>query len=200
MTGALSRNGNGERELVRRAQGGDPAAFNEIYALHYTPIYRLCFRMTGNDADAEDFTQETFLSVWKGIKSFQGKSALGSWIHRIAINVVLMKLRKKSVKGQVSIDELLEHGGSVLQGALAAPDRHLDLSVDRLAVNRVLFQLSSFERLVICLCDVEGYHQQEVALMLDITIPALKSRLSRGRRHLRSLLGVLPKPAAAVLA
>ena len=84
-----------EREIIRRAQQGDAAAFERIYQLHCRRIYALCLRMVGNLTEAEDLTQEAFLRVFRKIQTFRGESAFSTWLHRLAFNVVLMHLRKK---------------------------------------------------------------------------------------------------------
>ena len=85
-----------EAEAIRLAQQGDAAAFERLYRLHSRRVYSLCLRMVGNTAEAEDLTQEAFLQLFRKIATFRGESAFSTWLHRLAVNVVLMKLRKKS--------------------------------------------------------------------------------------------------------
>ena len=94
-------------ELLERAQAGDHVAFAEIYSLHKRRIYSLCLRMLGNPAEAEDLTQEAFLQLHRKIGTFRGESAFSTWLHRLAINVVLMRLRKKGLQ-LISLDEAME--------------------------------------------------------------------------------------------
>ena len=94
-------------ELLERAQAGDHRAFAEIYSLHKRRIYSLCLRMLGNAAEAEDLTQEAFLQLHRKIGTFRGESAFSTWLHRLAINVVLMRLRKKGLQ-LISLDEAME--------------------------------------------------------------------------------------------
>src|SRR4030088_1175903 len=86
-----------EREVIRRAQLGDAAAFECIYRLHSARVYALCSRMLGNRTEAEDLTQEAFLGVLRKIRTFRGEAAFSTWLHRIAVNLVLMRLRKKAL-------------------------------------------------------------------------------------------------------
>jgi len=86
-----------EKEAIPRAQNGDSDAFERIYKLHSRRVYSLCLRMIGNAAEAEDLTQEAFLAVFRKIRTFRGESAFSTWLHRIAANLVLMRLRKKTI-------------------------------------------------------------------------------------------------------
>src|ERR1700722_14576960 len=85
-----------ESEAIRLAQSGDAVAFERLYQLHNRRVYSLCLRMVGNTAEAEDLTQEAFLQLFRKVATFRGESAFSTWLHRLAVNVVLMKLRKKS--------------------------------------------------------------------------------------------------------
>src|ERR1035438_4363206 len=97
----------GEADLLAQAQAGDHRAFAQLYSLHKKRIYSLCMRMVGNTAEAEDMTQETFLQLHRKIDTFRGDSAFSTWLHRLAINVVLMHLRKKGLS-LISMDEAME--------------------------------------------------------------------------------------------
>lgn len=94
-------------DVLARAQAGDHQAFAQLYSLHKRRIYSLCLRMVGNIAEAEDLTQEAFLQLHRKIATFRGDSAFSTWLHRLAINVVLMQLRKKGL-ALVSLDEAME--------------------------------------------------------------------------------------------
>ncbi len=96
-----------DADVLARAQAGDHQAFAQLYALHKRRIYSLCLRMVGNVAEAEDLTQEAFLQLHRKIATFRGDSAFSTWLHRLAINVVLMQLRKKGLS-LISLDEAME--------------------------------------------------------------------------------------------
>jgi len=96
-----------ESESIRLAQRGDAAAFERLYQQHSRRVYSLCLRMVGNTAEAEDLTQEAFLQLFRKISTFRGESAFSTWLHRLAVNVVLMKLRKKSGK-ETSLEQVTE--------------------------------------------------------------------------------------------
>ena len=97
----------GEAEAIAKAQAGDAQAFETLYSLHKRRVYSLCLRMLGNVAEAEDLTQEAFLQLFRKIGTFRGDSAFSTWLHRLAVNVVLMHLRKKGLP-QISLEEALE--------------------------------------------------------------------------------------------
>jgi len=178
-----------EREDIALAQQGDPLAFERIYRLHSARVYALCLRMVGNTAEAEDLTQEAFLMVLRKIRTFRGESAFSTWLHRIVVNLVLMRLRKKT-----SLETSLGQSGeqdsdrSHPPDELAAADLFLTGSLDRLHLERALKQLHPFQRLVVVLHDIQGYKHTEIAKMLDWSIGNSKSRLHRARARLRKLL------------
>src|SRR6516162_11689882 len=86
----------GEAEAIERAKAGDAEAFSRLYALHKRRVYTLCLRMLGNVSEAEDMTQEAFLHLFRKINSFRGESAFSTWLHRLTVNLVLMRLRRKA--------------------------------------------------------------------------------------------------------
>jgi RNA polymerase sigma-70 factor (ECF subfamily) len=178
-----------ERENISLAQQGDPLAFERIYRLHSARVYALCLRMVGNTAEAEDLTQEAFLMVLRKIRTFRGESALSTWLHRIAVNLVLMRLRKKSSL-ETSLGPTSEQDGerSCLPEEFAAADLFLAGSLDRLNLERALEQLHPCQRVVVVLHDIQGYKHTEIAKLLDWSIGNSKSRLHRARARLRKLL------------
>lgn len=185
-------------EIVLRAQSGDTEAFAELYALYRMKIYRLCFKMTRNDADAEDLTQETFVKVLRRIGSFNGESQFSTWLSRIAINVTLMKFRRKDSKKHESIDELIETDSGALQRHIAVTDAHQAFAVERIAFKRALAQMSAEDRTILYLRDVEGYQCWEIARMLEITVAATKSRILRARKEVLFLLDIKEDPLKAL--
>jgi RNA polymerase sigma-70 factor (ECF subfamily) len=178
-----------EKEAIDRAQRGDAAAFARIYQLHSAQVYGLCLRMVGNSAEAEDLAQETFLVVLRKIRTFRGESAFSTWLHRITINIVLMRLRRKtSLESPLEENEERESDRPVLCEKFASTDLLLAGSLDRLNLERAMAQLSPFQKLVVILHDIQGYKHTEIAKMLDWSIGNSKSRLHRARARLRTLL------------
>ena len=107
QSSSAARPDSADGDVLARAQAGDHHAFAQLYALHKRRIYSLCLRMVGNVAEAEDLTQEAFLQLHRKIATFRGDSAFSTWLHRLAINVVLMQLRKKGLS-LISLDEAME--------------------------------------------------------------------------------------------
>ena len=180
-------------ELLERAKAGDHHAFAELYSQHKRRIYSLCLRMVGNVAEAEDLTQEAFLQLHRKIATFRGDSAFSTWLHRLAINVVLMHLRRKGLS-LISLDEAMEPAPDEGPGrSFGAPDLRLTGSIDRLALQRAIDDLPAGYRLIFVLHDIEGYEHNEIAAMLDCSIGNSKSQLHKARLKLREALRTHPQ-------
>ncbi|MFI5111776.1 MAG: RNA polymerase sigma factor [Terriglobales bacterium] len=180
--------GLSEAEAIERAKRGDAESFEGLYVLHKRRVYSLCLRMTGNTAEAEDLTQEAFLQLYRKIASFRGESAFSTWLHRLAVNVVLMRLRKKGLP-QVSLEETLEpqqEGGP--RKDIGTRDNVLAGSIDRINLERAIESLPPGYRMVFVLHDIEGYEHNEIAEMLGCSIGNSKSQLHKARMKLRDLL------------
>jgi len=179
---------DGEAEAIAKAQGGDAQSFEILYSLHKRRVYSLCLRMLGNVAEAEDLTQEAFLQLYRKIGTFRGDSAFSTWLHRLAVNVVLMHLRKKGLP-QVSLEETLEPSqDDGPRKDIGERDLVLSGSIDRVALERAVENLPPGYRLVFVLHDVEGYEHNEIADMLSCSIGNSKSQLHKARMKLRDLL------------
>jgi RNA polymerase sigma-70 factor (ECF subfamily) len=177
-----------EADALARAQAGDHIAFAQLYSLHKKRIYSLCMRMLGNAAEAEDLTQEAFLQLHRKISSFRGDSAFSTWLHRLAVNVVLMHLRKKGL-ALVSLDEAMEPTKEHTPArSFGAADPSLAGAIDRLQLERAVATLPSGYRLIFVLHDVEGFEHNEIASMLDCSIGNSKSQLHKARLKLREAL------------
>lgn len=178
-----------ESEAIERAQRGDACAFERIYQLHSARVYALCLRMVGNSAEAEDLTQEAFLMLLRKIRTFRGESAFSTWLHRITVNIVLMRLRRKtSFETPLEENKERESDRPAVRETFATTDLLLAGSLDRLNLQRAMEQLTPFQKLVVVLHDIQGYKHNEIAKMLDWSIGNSKSRLHRARARLRMLL------------
>ena len=180
--------GISEAEAIERAKQGDGECFEVLYGFHKRRVYSLCLRMTGNTAEAEDLTQEAFLQLYRKIATFRGESAFSTWLHRLAVNVVLMQLRKKGLS-LISLDEAMEP--SPEEGpsrSFGAPDLTLTGTIDRLVLERAIADLPAGYRLIFILHDVEGFEHNEIASMLDCSIGNSKSQLHKARLKLRDAL------------
>jgi RNA polymerase sigma-70 factor, ECF subfamily len=186
-----------EAETIRRAQRGDAAAFERLYRAHSGRVYALCLRMVGNPNEAEDLTQDAFLRVFRKIHTFRGESAFGTWLHRLALNVVLMELRKKNLE-QFSLEETTKAGGenATPRKEFGCPDRLLKGLVERVYLERAVARLSAAYRIVFVLHDVRGYKHREIAEMMDWSVGTSKAVLHRARMRLRELLQANPSSLA----
>ena len=177
-----------DAELVARAQRGEEAAFEALFHAHKRRVYHLCFRMVGNTAEAEELTQDAFLQVFRKIHTFRGDSAFSTWLHRLSVNIVLMRLRRKAPKETpISGDE--EQKRERPQREFGAPDLTLEGSVDRLCLKVAIAKLPKGCRQVFMLHDVFGCEHNEIASMLGYSIGNSKSQLHKARMRLRKLLG-----------
>ena len=176
-----------EAEAIERAKQGDADAFEALYNLHKRRVYSLCLRMTANTAEAEDLTQEAFLQLFRKIGTFRGESAFSTWLHRMAVNVVLMRLRKKNLP-LVPLDDPLETEEETSKKEPGAPDQLLAGSVDRLRIQRAVEALPPGYRTIFVLHDVEGYEHNEIAELVGCSIGNSKSQLHKARMKLRDIL------------
>jgi len=177
-----------EMDIIRLAQGGDAAAFEGLYKSHCRRIYALCLRMTGNPALAEDLTQDVFLQVFRKIQTFRAESAFSTWLYRLAVNVVLMRRRIKTLK-ETSLEEGGEtEGDSPRPREIGRTDQNLSGVVDRVNLKRALRQLPRGYRQIFVLHDVMGYEHHEIAEALGCSIGNSKSQLHKARMRLRTIL------------
>lgn len=177
-----------EAVAIARAKRGDVKAFEHLYHLHKNRVYSLCLRMLGNPAEAEDLTQEAFLQLFRKVQTFRGESAFSTWLYRLAVNVVLMHLRKKGFPA-VSLEETTEpEHEEEPRREIGAQDLRLVGSIDRVMLERAVEKLPPGYRLVFVLHDIEGYEHNEIAEMLGCSIGNSKSQLHKARLRLRDLL------------
>ena len=178
-----------EGDAIRLAQQRDPGAFEAIYQQHSSRVYALCLRMLRDSFEAEDMTQEVFLQLFRKIHTFRGESAFSTWLHRLAVNVVLMRLRKKSPP-TLSIDATvdLDDETSPPSVDIGASDLLLEGSIDRLNLKRCIEQLPPGYRAIFVLHDIQGYQHDEIAEIVGRSVGGSKSQLHKARTRLRELL------------
>lgn len=176
-------------ELIKKAQSGDADAFAAIFKAHKSRVYALCLRMTNNVAEAEDLAQDAFLQVFRKLSTFQGNSALSTWIYRIAVNTVLMRFRKK-ILPQISLDDPWSSNAEATPAPreYGARDRNLAGCIDRLALTQAIKELPEGYRTVFVLHEVEGYEHGEIAELLECSIGNSKSQLHKAKMRVRELL------------
>jgi RNA polymerase sigma-70 factor (ECF subfamily) len=178
-----------ESEAILLAQQGDAAAFEVLYRMHSRRVFAICLRMSVERSEAEDLTQETFLMIFRKIQSFRGESAFSTWVHRVAVNTVLMRLRKKNV-ASASLDELndWDENGSKAPVQLGERDLQLSGTIDRVNLERAIAQLAPGCKMMFLLHDVEGYRHEEIAAIAGCTVGNSKSQLHKARVRLREIL------------
>ena len=189
-----------DRELLTRAQAGDMSAFESLVGKHEDKVYGLALRMTRSEADAAEITQDTFLSAYQHLSEFRGEAAFGSWVHRIAANNALMRLRRQKevdiVSDELAGPEFTERGsladGPESDWSKRADDKILEDELGR-AIQAATDALPQGYREVFLLKDVEGLSYEEISEMVGISIPAVKSRLHRARLALREAIDAFYK-------
>ncbi len=177
-----------ETEVIRRAQKGDAAAFEQIFRFHFRRVYALCLRMVRNTSEAEDLAQETFLQLFRKIQTFRGESAFSTWLHRVSVNVVLMHLRRKTLMETPMEYANDEENSNDLVEEIGGPDPALSGSIDRINLDRAIGGLAPGYRNAFVLHDVHGYEHREIAQILGYSVGNSKSQLHKARRQLRNLL------------
>lgn len=173
------RSASGEIELVRRAAQGDSESYEALYRSHVGRIHALCLRMARNQSEADDLTQETFIRVWQRLGSFRGESGFSTWLHRVAVNVVVSELRRRGRWRERMADE--EAGANVAAPVAFSPGGDLDLE-------RAISALPPRARLVFLLHDLEGWKHSEIAEQAGLAVGTTKAHLHRARQLLRKEL------------
>ncbi len=183
-----------ERDLLLRLRNGDSRAFETLVRSQAPRLLAVARRMLGSEADAQDAVQETFINAFKCLDSFEGSCQLSTWLHRITVNVALMKLRARGRKPEQSIEDLLptflEDGHHARHPPDWRPDALalLEHREQREFVRACITQLPESYRTVLILRDIEELDTDEAAEMLGVTPNVVKVRLHRARQALRTLL------------
>jgi RNA polymerase sigma-70 factor (ECF subfamily) len=178
--------------LLERIRAGDKSACAECITAYSAGIYRLALRLMRNEADAEEVTQETFLSAFRGIGRFGGRADLKTWLYRIAYNAALMRLRKRNPE-TVPIEEAADpDDGGIVPRALHEwrdlPEEELEQAEVRRELERAVGGLPENLRAVFMLRDLENASTEETAAALGISADLVKTRLHRARLRLRERL------------
>ena len=168
-----------ERELIARVRAGDALAERALYDAHVDRVFRLAYRLAGDDALAQDFTQETFIRAFERLDSFRGEAALSTWLYTIATTVTLNGLRKVKRRGrEIELDTAADVAESRRP---AEPDLKTRLYA-------AIEALADKYRTVFVMHDVEGYTHEEIATALNVEVGTSKAQLSRARAKLRAAL------------
>ncbi len=172
-----------ERDWVDRSRAGDTVAFEQLYRQHAGRIHALVWRLCGGDhALAEDLVQEAFIRAWNKLDLFEGKSAFGTWLHRLAANVALSdrRIRVKQVAREAPMDDAVER--------TATGDRDVSAGL-RADLEQAIAGLPERARSVLVLFDIEGYRHEEIAEMTGMAVGSSKAQLHRARKLVREHLG-----------
>ncbi len=188
---------NNDQSLAQRAAAGDPAAFDQLVGRYQDRVYGLTHRLVGDADLAMDLSQETFLRAWRGIASFEGQSEFFTWLWRIARNVVISHGRSESVRPKLVSNSGGEEESVVHEPVAAspAPESRLVREDERRSLLRALRALPFEFREVLVLRDMEDRPYEEIAVLLQVPLGTVRSRLHRARlalrEHLRLSLGLV---------
>ncbi len=176
-----------ESELIRRCKQGEVVCFNVLVEHYQANVYNLALRMLGNQHSAEDATQEAFISAWQGIDGFRGGN-FRAWLLRIAANTCRDQLRLSKRRPGTSLEASLP---GLKEPAAPLEDSPVELAERKMleeAVQRGLNELDPDQRLAVVLCDMQGMDYEEIASVMGTSVGTVRSRISRGRGHLRDFL------------
>lgn len=173
-------------------RAGDQLAFVELVERYSQKVHNLAMRLTRNQEDTEEVLQDVFVTIYKKIDSFEGKSAFSSWLYRITVNTSFMKLRRYKQRPSLSFEECETHfdnRATYINGSASTEQKHLGSEDElRLLLQRAVNKLPYEYRLIFILRDVDGLSNQAVSEILQLSVPAIKSRLHRSRLMLRKRL------------
>jgi RNA polymerase sigma-70 factor (ECF subfamily) len=176
-----------DADLVRSALEGNEDAFAALFHAHRTKVYSICLRMTSNTAEAEDLTQEAFLQAFRKLGTFRGDSAFSTWLHRVAVNRVLMHFRGRGPRER-SLEEPVSREEGAPKREHGKTDERLSTSVDRIALTRAMKELLVGYRTIFLMHEVKGYAHHEIARLLRCSVGNSKSQLHRAKMSMRKLL------------
>lgn len=183
-----------EIALVERAVEGDYGAFDAIVGIYEDRIYNLAIKMLSNEEDAREVVQDTFLNAYKNLDKFRGEASLYTWLNRIAVNNCFQKLRgRNKKKGEISLDEVHpfpsgKPPGASIQSWDFTPEKLTIKSELASLMKEALAELPENYRVVFVLKDIDGLSNEAIAESLELSVPAVKSRLNRARLFLRKRL------------
>jgi RNA polymerase sigma-70 factor (ECF subfamily) len=170
----------GDAALVERCRNGEMAAFEELYKTHATRLYNVACRLLGSPADAEDLVQEAFLQAHRKLDTFRGDAALGTWLHRLLVNLGLDHLRSRAGRTAALT--------SGMEDVKVVPFTRPDTVAERLDLEEAIARLPEGSRAAFVLHDVEGLDHREVAAVLGVSEGTSKSQLHKARLKLREML------------
>ncbi len=178
-----------DEELVLQAVAGNAQSFEELVTKYEKLVYSICYRMFNNREDALDFTQDTFVKVYKNMEKAIGKGSFKSWICTIATNTCLDEIRKRSKRNTISIDAHYDNDESNAKREIAdtslTPLEEIVTKEDNELLNKAINNLAEDYKIIIVLRDIQGFSYDEIAESLEISLGTVKSRISRARNKLQ---------------
>ncbi len=177
-----------DEQLVAAAQRGDAAAMDALLRRHYDRVHAVCRRIAGSTRDADDAAQEAMIRVVRNLDTFDGRSAFGTWVYRIATNTALDELRRRKRRPQLHVVADDEDDGPP-EAADPLADRQVEAVADRMAIDSALADLPEEFKAPVVMRDVGDLDYAEIAAALDVPIGTVKSRIARGRKMLVEQLG-----------
>jgi RNA polymerase sigma-70 factor, ECF subfamily len=180
-----------DKELIKRFQEGDQLSFEELISRYSAKAFSLATRLTRNQEDAEEVLQDVFVTVFRKIDGFEGKSSFSSWLYRVTVNSALMKLRKRRQDQSIPMDEVLSqvaNKASTRSTFFTEGEAGRTRAEISAALEEAIVSLPDEYRPVFVLRDIDGLSSKEVSEILDLSVPAVKSRLHRSRLMLRKKL------------
>jgi RNA polymerase sigma-70 factor (ECF subfamily) len=179
-------------EIVTAARNGDPAAIEELIARFRKPLFHYACSYLGNEADADDVTQEVLIKAVRALPSFKGESAIGTWFFRIMVNTCIDYRRKTNTRKSTSLIRTDEDGAETildLKDPRPLPEQEMETMELRATIQMALDRLSPEHRAIVVLHDLQGFKYQEIAQLTGANLGTVKSRLFYARQELRNLLG-----------
>ena len=177
---------NDSAELIRKASSGDPAAYQEFIRLYSPRVHAIAYQMVGNSIDAQDIAQEVFIKLSRSLRTYKPRFTFTTWLYRLTVNLSIDYLRKHSRHKNISLENLQNE--SKLKDSAPTPDRYLELSELKGAIQKISEELTWKQRKVFVLRDLQGFSTDEVARILDCRPSTIRVHLSKARVRVKDSL------------
>jgi RNA polymerase sigma-70 factor (ECF subfamily) len=181
-----------EHDLIKRAGRGDADAFEQLLSAQENRIYAISLRMCGSHEEAQDCTQEAMIRIWRALSTFKGQSSFSTWVYRVTMNTCLDELRRRKSRSAVSLEAMVDNGFAPADES-DTPERSAVRREQRYLLEKAIYDLPEDMKSAIVLRDIQGLSYEEIATVLDTNVGTIKSRISRGREKLRSVLSHDPE-------
>lgn len=175
-------------QIICRLRDGQEEAFELLVQRYRARVQRLALRFTRNREEAEEVSQEVFLTIYRKLDQFEGKSSFSTWLYRVAVNASLMRLRSQETTETVPIDDLVGDLVGDEEEAVKPPDSRLHSEEALAQIERAMEHMPEEFKTILILRDIEDFSNEEAAEIMDLSVAAVKSRLHRARGYLRKKL------------